>query len=431
MKINDELIEEHLKNRFKKIEQISSDNKLANFDKTFNRYRVPVYELVFNPINDRLAMELEDEGITFENGKTEENQEKIELLLWETSKKKNKETLRDILKNGVLEDIVIDINGVILDGNRRVTILKRILMEQNKYKLSNLEKEAFSNPEVIIIPEKLNKNQIHKYETKLQMSVDPKVDYDPINIYLKIQRLLNELPNNLTDKQKYKDVADLMGASYNSSEIEKKDKAFKMMEIYLEFIGAKKKFLLLKGKEDLFLQVSSLYENFGKINFFDDDLNKNDDNLKKMLDNFWVLIFTNWEGKDFRKLVPSGTKKKKLTAESPFIIKECIDDFSNFVKNKNLKKEIVKNKTTGLPARLTAEVVNEITKLRAKASEIITSEGANISSYIEEADKKIDKILEEFTSIKTDNNINDKDQHTLHGMKDKIDKLLIGINNED
>ncbi|RTZ68798.1 MAG: hypothetical protein DSZ21_01070, partial [Tenericutes bacterium] len=74
---------------------------------------------------------------------------------------------------------------------------------------------------------------------------------------------------------------------------------------------------------------------------------------------------------------------------------------------------------------------NKITELRAKASEIITSEGANISSYIEEADKKIDKILEEFTSIKTDNNIDDKDLHTLHGMKDKIDKLLIGINNED
>jgi len=428
MKINEELIEEHLKNRFKKIEQISSDNKLANFDKTFNKYRVPVYELVFNPINDRLAMELEDEGITFENGKTEENQEKIELLLWETNKKKNNATLQDILKNGVLEIIVIDLNGVILDGNRRVTILKRILKEQNKYKLSNSEKEAFSNPEVIIIPEKLNKNQIHKYETKLQMSVDPKADYDPINIYLKIQRLLNELPNNLTDKQKYKDVADLMGASYTPNGIEKKDKAFKMMEIYLEFIGAKKKFLLLKGKEDSFLQVSTLYENFEKINFFD-DLNKNDDNLRKMLNIFWVLIFANWEGKDFRKLVPSGTKKKKITADSPFIIKECIDDFSSFIKNKNLKKEIVKNQTAGLPARLTAEVVNEITKLKLKTKEII--DGANIYWYIKEADKKIDKILEEFSSIKTNNNIDDKGLNTLYGMKDKIDKLLKGINNED
>jgi phosphopantetheine adenylyltransferase len=110
----------------------------------------------------------------------------------------------------------------------------------------------------IVIPKTLNKNEISEYETKLQMAEDSKLEYDPINIYLKVNKLLKEKKEEILNQEaRYKAVSQLMGSTkYNKNIIKTFGETFDVMEYYLISIGKEKKYKELEHKEDQFKNFS-------------------------------------------------------------------------------------------------------------------------------------------------------------------------------
>lgn len=275
--------------------------KLPNIEGNYKKYKVNVDHLFLNPYNDRFAMELsESENINKKKvGYDFDSQQSLQKLLWESNKEKNNKTLQDIVKNGLLRDIVIDLSGTVLDGNRRVTIVRKILEKLRKD--TNIV-NRFQYIDVVLIEKKLSEKEIREFETILQMSEDEKLEYNPINVYIKISNLMN---NSLktSDKEKIADVAYKMGAKYTISDVTKRLKIFNEMKNYLIDINNSQHFKMLDGRQDMFAQLQIFKENFrNKKLKCEYDLNfSNYERVSKILN---ILIALKYETHKFRAIIP-------------------------------------------------------------------------------------------------------------------------------
>ena len=177
-------------------------------------YEIPVEYLIFNQYNGRIGTFIK----TYEkqhgpiDASTKEGEKIIIDFLWNSKKSRNKETQRDIDEKGQLEFGIVTKDGVVIDGNRRCMLLKKIAQEKKTtptyFKAVILDDTLESNPK-----------EIRRLETIYQMGVDEKVDYNPIEQYLKCKDLSEDFTNeeiakmmgkHPTDIQNYLDILKLM-----------------------------------------------------------------------------------------------------------------------------------------------------------------------------------------------------------------------------
>ncbi len=214
------------------------------------RYMVDVYEielkyLIFNQFNDRIAIEVETEE-AMSPGKpipeyTDELEKKIMDYLWNINTGRNEETTKDLELKGQIEPGVVTADGVIVNGNRRAMLLKR------------LGKGMFK---AAILPDEFDGNidWIRKLETELQFNVDRQLEYEPLAKYLKVKRLRQ---SNID----FVDIAKMM--KQKKSDVEKWFGTMELMDAYLDSIGAPGVYTLLRlsdnsgSKEEAFLQTYS------------------------------------------------------------------------------------------------------------------------------------------------------------------------------
>ncbi len=192
---------------YKEMTYKSSTVKLAVFE-------IPVEYLVFNQYNGRIGTFVKTHEKQYGpiDSSTPEGEKVIVDFLWDSKKNRNEATLKDIKVKGQLEYGIVTKDGVVIDGNRRCMILKRIAEKDNKsptyFKAVILDDTLDSNPK-----------EIRKLETIYQMGVDEKVDYNAIEKYLKCQDLskdfkLDEIGNMMGEKgskiKEYLDILTLM-----------------------------------------------------------------------------------------------------------------------------------------------------------------------------------------------------------------------------
>ena len=229
--------------RIEKIEKLMEDQKPQGIQNLYYNgekkqipvYRVPVSLLIFNQYNHRIASWIKTYSAEHDNldVSTPEGEEIITSYLLNSDKKRNDKTKDDIKQKGQQQAGVITKDGIIADGNRRCLALKRIETEDNEpdqYFLAAILPDKFED----------NRKEIMQLETSLQMGVDDKVDYDPIQKYLKVSDLLEE-------GYKTGQIANFMG------EEEKKVKEYvsihKLMNDYLEYIQAPGAYQVLVEKK--------------------------------------------------------------------------------------------------------------------------------------------------------------------------------------
>jgi len=185
-------------------------------------YEIPVDLLIFNQYNGRIGTFVK----TYEkqygpiDASTKEGEKLIVDFLWNSKVNRNKVTMEDIERHGQLEFGIVTQDGVVIDGNRRCMLLKKIA-EKTK-----------SNPtyfKAIVLDETLQSNpkEIRKLETMYQMGVDEKVDYNAIEQYLKCQDLSNDFTND--------EIAEMMGK--HPSDIKNYLDILDLMEEYLHTYG--------------------------------------------------------------------------------------------------------------------------------------------------------------------------------------------------
>ncbi len=406
---------------------ISEDSRLSSFDGKFEKYKIEINKLLLNPYNDRIAKERsEDKDFDENNLKkkwfSDNVQQKISDLIWNINTKRNEQTLKNIKEIGIEKPIVIDQIGLVIDGNRRVSISRKILKDSSlNLEQSNKLKEI----NCIVIPKTLNKNEISEYETKLQMAEDSKLEYDPINIYLKVNKLLKEKKEEILNQEaRYKAVSQLMGSTkYNKNIIKTFGETFDVMEDYLTSIGKEKKYKELEHKEDQFKNFSKFWINLEQKKYespnFDFQDIENRKNIRKIC---YALINQQVEGKIFREIFP-----KTKNPSGPFTSKKSIEYLKNQLKindsnDENLKKWVENSNYKKFPSEKLKKFIKTSKDISLGVNDEINK---NTKVFIEDILEKIKKLKIKFQEKKDKNN--KPFLNNIKEIKNKINEIINDI----
>lgn len=254
-------------------------------------YRIPLKYLVYNKYNGRILSRtesLEAQG-RYINPETKQGDLLIENLLWDSKPDRNKRTMNDIKENEQLKVGVITRDGIIIDGNRRAMLLKRLTKEGVK------NRDYFK---AIVLPVTLEESpiEIERLETSFQMGEDEKLGYNPVEKYLKSKKL----------KQKGILIGDIAGwMGENKSTIEEYLSVMETMDSYLDYLEYDGVYTQLDGREDQFINLTKWLKNFyyegreGGSKGFTGYKNDDVDDLKYIAFDY---IRVKYEGKKFRHI---------------------------------------------------------------------------------------------------------------------------------
>ncbi|HDY75663.1 MAG TPA: hypothetical protein ENH49_03985, partial [Candidatus Marinimicrobia bacterium] len=125
-----------------------------------DRHKMPVYEidldcLVYNRFNGRIASFVKSYEKQTGNELNPINPidiKKIEEFLWNSNIPSNKSTEKSIAEQGQLKYGIVTKDGVIIDGNRRAMILKKVFTNDNPvyFRAVVLEETLDENPKEIM-----------------------------------------------------------------------------------------------------------------------------------------------------------------------------------------------------------------------------------------------------------------------------------------
>ena len=193
--------------------------------KPFQVWEIPMEALIYNQYNGRIGSVVK----SYEKQSHTLNPEQysdialIETFLWESKKEANKNTLNSLRKTGQIKFGIVSSDGVIIDGNRRASLMNKILKDPHS---TQEEKDRCKFFKAVILPESATKKDILQLETSFQMGEDEKVDYNPIEKYLKCK--------DLEDAGFTRDeIASFMGI--NKKEVDQNIEILELMDMYLSF----------------------------------------------------------------------------------------------------------------------------------------------------------------------------------------------------
>jgi hypothetical protein len=218
--------------------------------------KLPVYEidldyLVYNQWNGRIASvvksHFKETGKEIE-ASTSEGRKLIEDFLWNSNITANTATEISIYDQGQNEYGIVTRDGVIIDGNRRTMILRRVAKSKKESPIFFLG---------VILDEFLDDDpkEIMRLETTYQMGEDAKVDYKPIEKYLKCQDLTNL-------GFSAEEIGKMMGET--KTQIEENLEIMTLMDEYLEGLGYNEIYTRLNNTEDLFINLNNVLRKWSK-----------------------------------------------------------------------------------------------------------------------------------------------------------------------
>ena len=220
---------------------------------TFDVYRIPLDLLVPNVLNDRITGKSREYEAANQRELSIENQDDVEflyLLIMQEHPAENERTLADLARNGQQVDGVITNTGIIIDGNRRATLLRALFKgEAEKFK-KNVEEFAYFN--AIVLPDDMEDREIMAMETMLQIGADKKIDYNRICLYIKVDNLRKA---GCT----YSQIKQYMNLK-SEKEVEEMENIFALMQEYLQAIGKPSHFTLLDKLEDQFINTKTVFK---------------------------------------------------------------------------------------------------------------------------------------------------------------------------
>lgn len=281
---------------------------------TLNAYEIPLEYLVYNPYNGRIGSVVKSYERQNHTLDPEDADDKalIEKFLWESKPDANKKTKERLLKEHQQKHGIVTADGIIIDGNRRASLLSNIMADTN---IPYNEKSHCRYFIAIILPEDADKKEILALETTYQMGEDAKVDYNPIEKYLKCKDLKDE---GFTDD----DIAGMMDSK--PGEIRTMLSALRLMDDYLDEYGYSGMYTQLDKNEDSFLKLDSALKKYkaGVPSMWAYDPDADVADLKLIAFDY---IRASFEQTLFRNIITAPTPKKP--ASSFFAKQEVWEQF--------------------------------------------------------------------------------------------------------
>ncbi len=296
----------------------------------FDVYRVPLELLAPNVRNDRIASQVRQYEAEQNRKLNVDDQKDVTFvinLIEKESPSENNRTIKSLKENGQQVDAIITNDGIVIDGNRRFTLLRKLFLGDYKNEKYNMEEFRFIN--AIILDEDIKDNEILALETQIQIGEVTKVDYNPINIYIKIDNLIKANYN-------HSQIAGYM--NIEKSVVEEKIAIFKEMNEYLDHIGKKNHFTLLFGLEDQFISAKKVFRKI-ENKTYNVDWDYDDDDITDFKSVCYDYLRSKFEGKKFREQFIGGSNK----ADGVFMDKNVWTDFykkhEKIIEESTLKSE--------------------------------------------------------------------------------------------
>ena len=148
-------------------------------------YEVRVDKLHFNVQNGRIATFISRYQAEHPEGLPQEQTELDNLIadMIEADNPKHlKTTMLDIKNKGQQQSAIILTNGVVIDGNRRFTCLRKLSAAENTLRMLRC----------CVFPDTYDENAIKGLELEIQLGEDTKQEYDAISRLVDIDRWVNE-----------------------------------------------------------------------------------------------------------------------------------------------------------------------------------------------------------------------------------------------
>lgn len=286
--------------------------------KTFIEYEIPMDLIIYNVENGRIASlvksyEREHSSL---NPEKDEDSKQIAQFLYDSNDIANKKTKRNIVSNGQLETGIITCDGVLVDGNRRVSLMRQILSDSS---FSTSERARCEKFRAIVLPEDADKKEILRLETTFQMGADEKVGYNAIEKYLHAQDLSDQGFST-------SDISEFMNLD-GATEVTKLLEIKQLIDEYLEYFGLDGLYTRLpKGFEDDLQKLNTAIRKIknGSINWIPTTrLTEVENDLKCISFDYIRLNAKSPDGFEFRSIAS--------TSNANFLVNE--DIWNQFVKS--------------------------------------------------------------------------------------------------
>lgn len=206
-------------------------------------HEIPLTALLYNPYNGRIKSSVLSHESSFQKKIDPENEKDrliIEQYLYDSSNRNDK-TMESLVEKGQQEVGIVTNDGVIIDGNRRALLLNMINKKNNTQILFK----------AIVLPDELqgNKKDITLLETSYQMGVDSKIDYNPIEKYLRCKELNEE------HKLSIRDISDIMAEK--ETKIQEWLNILRLMDEYLTRLKTPEVYTRLEKREGHFVDLNN------------------------------------------------------------------------------------------------------------------------------------------------------------------------------
>lgn len=204
--------------------------------------RIPLEKLIYNKYNGRIKSIVK----SFESGlgrkldpENTEDAKIIQTFLFDSAAYRNEKTIQSLKDYGQQEVGIVTKDMVIIDGNRRASLLKKMFSSGHKVNYFK----------AIILPDEMKQEplEIIKLETNYQMGVDNKVEYNPIEKYLRCDELVNE------HKISIEEVAKLMAEK--TTRINQWLSILQLMNEYLEYLKSPHVYTRINKNEGHFVDL--------------------------------------------------------------------------------------------------------------------------------------------------------------------------------
>lgn len=333
-------------------------------------YNIPLKYLYYSNENGRISTQViqgsGDDSLTAPQDLIDKDEynEKIAQFIIEDNPKALKDTKKSIKHKGQQVYGYVLSDGRIIDGNRRFTALREI---EEETQITQVFK-------AVVLPfdyqAKAHRTQIKKLELAIQMGLEERLPYDPIDLALDIYRTV-EIDETMTEKE-YSLEADM-----KVKEVKTKIETIKLIHDFLFFINAPKDAYHIIKEIKLYLPIEELAKKLNKS--FPDKGPKYE---QTKITAFTMLSkFVAVGGDTVRDMREYSNKIMKLPINDPFneAMEDTIDDLRDRLEEEpTVSADQFKQKLDKCTDEL-REVTEEYTKTILKLNR-----GENVENFMKE-----------------------------------------------
>jgi hypothetical protein len=268
---------------------------------TVKVYRIPLDYLIYNKYNGRIGSDVlsyeRQNGVL--DAEKEADRTLIEKFLYDSKKDRNDTTMKSLQQNRQQRYGIVTSDGTIVDGNRRAMLLNRLFHKHTELGYTYAQVEHCKYFLAIILPDDAEEKDIQQLETIYQMGEDDKLDYNPIEKYLKCKELKRL---GFSDEN----IAEFM--SEKPSQIKKWLSILQLMEEYLMEYDYDGIYTRLEKTEGPFVDLDGYIESYQKrgANVRNVDWNYSDSDISDLKRVCFDYIRARYEGKEFRDIAKTG-----------------------------------------------------------------------------------------------------------------------------